>query len=184
LVVDRRADDPHGRAVARLLLIIGPVGAGKSTLARALGEQHRAVRLILDEWMARLYGADERPASGRIEWYLERRDRCREQIWRVASAVVMAGTSVVLEPGLIRRDEREAFYDRVDAAGLVLAVHLIDAPRELRRARVLRRNVEQGDTFSQVVPLEFFELASDLWEPPDRRERDERGIHEHTPGPA
>jgi hypothetical protein len=30
---------------------------------------------------------------------------------------------------------------------------------------VERRNREQGPTFSVVVPPEFFERASDLWEP-------------------
>ena len=159
-----------------MFLVLGPVGAGKSTFVRALAGERRAVPLVLDDWMARLYGADPRPEEGRIAWYLERRDRCLEQIWRVACEVLAAGASVVLEVGLIRRGEREAFYERVDAAGFVLTVFLIDAPREVRRARVMRRNVEQGETFAHVVPLEFFELASDLWEPPGERERDERGI--------
>lgn len=161
---------------AQLHLIIGPVGAGKSTFARALGAKHRAVLLILDDWMAQLFGADERPAIGRIEWYLERRDRCLEQIWKLTAALCEVGTRVVLEIGLIRRDERAAFYRRVDDAGHDLAVYLLDAPRALRRERVLLRNKEQGETFAQVVPLEFFERASDLWEPPDEEEARERAI--------
>lgn len=36
--------------------------------------------------MAKLYGADERPAQGRVAWYLERRKRCHEQIWLLAQA--------------------------------------------------------------------------------------------------
>ncbi len=159
-----------------LHLIIGPVGAGKSTFARALGRHHRAVLLILDDWMAQLFGADERPATGRIEWYLERRDRCLEQIWKLATALCAVGTRVVLELGLIRRDERAAFYRRVDDAGHDLTVYVLDAPRSVRRERVMRRNQEQGETFAQVVPLEFFELASDLWEPPDDEEVSERSI--------
>ena len=159
-----------------LHLIIGPVGAGKSTFARALGQKHRAVRLILDDWMARLYGADARPATGRIEWYLERRDRCLEQIWKLATALCEVGTPVVLEIGLLRRAEREAFYRRVEDAGYDLTVHVLDAPRSVRRERVMRRNEEQGETFAQVVPLEFFELASDMWEPPDDDEARERAI--------
>ncbi len=159
-----------------LHLIIGPVGAGKSTFARALGRKHRAVLLVLDDWMAQLFGADERPKAGRIEWYLERRDRCLEQIWKVTAALCEVGTPVVLEIGLIRRDERAAFYRRVDEAELALSVYVLDAPRAVRRDRVMRRNEEQGETFAQVVPLEFFELASDLWEPPDDEESSERSI--------
>ena len=159
-----------------LHLILGPVGAGKSTFARTLGKQHRAVQLILDDWMAQLFGADERPATGRIEWYIERRDRCLEQIWKLTAALCEVGTPVVLELGLIRRAEREAFYRRVEDAGYELTVYLLDAPREVRRERVLRRNEERGETFAQVVPPEFFELASDLWEPPDDDEANARSI--------
>lgn len=159
-----------------LHLIIGPVGAGKSTFARKLAQQQRAVLLVLDDWMAQLYGADERPATGRIEWYLERRDRCLAQIWKLTAALCEVGTRVVLEIGLIRRAEREAFYRRVEDAGYGLTVYVLDAPRDVRRARVLRRNEERGETFAQVVPLDFFELASDLWEPPDDDEARERSI--------
>ena len=164
------------RVAGELHLIIGPVGAGKSTFARALAGKHRAVRLILDDWMAQLYGADERPATGRIEWYLERRDRCLEQIWKLTAALCEVGTPVVLEIGLLRRAEREAFYRRVEDAGYDLAVYVLDAPREVRRERVMRRNEERGETFAQVVPLDFFELASDMWEPPDDDEASERAI--------
>jgi predicted kinase len=160
----------------QLHLILGPVGAGKSTFARALGRKHRAVPLILDDWMAQMFGADERPQTGRIEWYLERRDRCLEQIWKLAVALCEIGTSAVLELGLIRRGERDAFYRRVEDAGLTLSVYVLDAPRSVRRERVMRRNEEKGATFAQVVPLEIFELASDMWEPPDDEEASERAI--------
>ncbi len=157
-------------------LIIGPVGAGKSTFSHALSEQHRAVRLILDDWMAQLYGADERPETGRVAWYVERRDRCLDQIWKVTTGLCEVGTNVVLEVGLIQRSEREAFYRRVEDAGYKLAVYVVDAPREVRRERVMRRNEEKGATFAQVVPPEFFELASDMWQPPDDDETRDRAV--------
>lgn len=162
--------------MAHLHLLIGPVGSGKSTYARQLAREHRAVRLGLDEWMATLYGADERPATGRIEWYLERTARCLEQIWRLTEQVVSADTDVVLEIGLIQRADREAFYRRVDEAGHALTVYVVDAPREVRRARVERRNRDRGETFSQEVPPAFFELASDLWQPPDELECEGRDV--------
>ena len=163
-------NEPKGEAQGptlrpgRVHLIVGPVGAGKSTFAKALARESRAVRLTLDEWMTQLFRPD-RPAEGVIEWYRERARRLVEQIWRVAQEVAGTGTDVILEIGLLQRHERVAFYERVDQAGLELTVNVVDATRELRRARVMARNQERGDTFSVVVPLEFFELASDLWEP-------------------
>jgi predicted kinase len=157
-------------------LLIGPVGAGKSTFAHTLSTTRRAVPLILDDWMAQLYGADQRPETGRIAWYLERRDRCLEQIWNVTIALCTVGTPVVLEIGLVQRPERDAFYRRIDDAGYRLTVYLLDAPREVRRERVMRRNEEKGPTFAQVVPPDFFELASDMWQEPDDIELRERAI--------
>lgn len=160
----------------RLHLIVGPVGAGKSTFARALCRERSAVRLTLDEWMAVLFRPD-RPAAGIVEWYVERTERCIEQMWRVACSTIDAGTDVVLEIGLIQRRDRQRFYDRVDTSGHELTIYVLDAPRELRRERVEARNLAQGPTFSMVVPPQIFELASDLWQPPDADECEGREVH-------
>lgn len=154
-------------------LVVGPVGAGKSTFATRLARDHQAVRLTLDEWMARLFRPD-RPASDVVAWYVERAARCVDQIAAVAEAITATGVPVVLEIGLLRREERARFYRRVAAAGRARVVHVVDAPRDVRREWVARRNVERGPTFSMVVPPEVFELASDLWAPPDEDE-----IHDH-----
>jgi predicted kinase len=114
--------------------------------------------------MVRLFSPD-RPDEGVMEWYVERTQRCIDQIWKIAMAMVNVGTNVVLEIGLIRRRDRERLYRRVEEAGCDLVVHVLDAPREVRRQRVLRRNAERGETFSMVVPPEIFELASDRWDP-------------------
>lgn len=159
-----------------LHLIIGPVGAGKSTLGRHLAATHGGVRLTLDDWMARLYGDDPRPATDRLAWYAARTARCLALIWELTEALARAQTPVILEIGLVRRAERARFYAQVDAAGLPLTVHLVDAPRAVRRARVAQRNAERGPGFHVVVPPAFFELASDAWEPPDIAELRERAI--------
>lgn len=159
--------------MSRMHLIIGPVGAGKSTFARTLAEEHGAVRLTLDAWMAKLYGDDERPAD-RVAWYVARVERCLEVVRELAAQLVAVGTPVVLEIGLVQREARERFYAWVDANAFDLAVYVVDAPRALRRARVMARNEAQGETFSMVVPPAFFELASDLWEPPTGAEIEDR----------
>jgi predicted kinase/uncharacterized glyoxalase superfamily protein PhnB len=164
-------------ATPHVHLVVGPVGAGKSTFARQLARDRRALRLALDEWMAELFTPD-RPETGRREWYVERRQRCQERMWTVARATADAGMDVVLELGLLRRDERERFYRVIEDAGFRLVVHVLDAPRDVRRERVMRRNLVQGETFSMVVPLEFFELASDLWEPLPPAESEGRDVRQ------
>ncbi len=156
-------------------VVIGPVGSGKSTYALGLCREHAAVRFTLDEWFTSLFSPD-RPASGVVEWYVERAARCVEQIWRVARAVVESGTDVVLEVGLLRRAQREGFYAKLEEAGCAYTVHVVDAPRDVRRERVLRRNEERGETFSMIVPMEIFEFASDQWEPPEDAEVEGRVV--------
>lgn len=163
----------QGRSGARLHLVIGPVGAGKSTFATALARERGAVRLTLDEWMTALFRSD-RPESGVVAWYVERAARCVGQIASVADAVLDAGRDVVLEIGLLKRQERSAFYGRV--AGRALTVYVLDAARAVRRERVAERNRSGGPTFSMVVPPDVFELASDLWEAPEADECEGRDV--------
>lgn len=152
--------------MARIHLVEGPVGAGKSTFAAQLSGHHAAPRLALDDWMATLFRPD-RPATGVMEWYIERKERCIDQIWKLTCDIIDTGTNVVLELGLIQRRDRMGLYDRVDAAGYDLTVYVLEAPREVRRQRVQERNRRKGETFSMEVPDQIFELASDMWEPPD-----------------
>ena len=86
------------------------------------------------------------------------------------------GTDAILELGLIQRAARRDFYARLDTAGYAHTVYVLDAPKEVRRARVLRRNAEKGATFSMVVPDAIFEMASRMWEPPDDTECASRDI--------
>ncbi|MDD2177683.1 ATP-binding protein [Acidovorax sp. D2M1] len=150
----------------RIHLVIGPVGAGKSTFVRQLVQQHRAVPLNLDDWMATLFSPDRPDTADVMAWYVPRTLRCLAQIWKTAEAVLNAGGDVVLEVGLIQQHQRNAFYARMGPWADAMVVYVLDAPRDVRRERVLRRNAEQGTTFSMVVPPHIFELASDLWQPP------------------
>lgn len=158
-----------------LHLLIGPVGAGKTTYGQRHAARHASVFLDLDVWMVRLFGADPRPPDNVIAWYLERRERCRGLLWEVTLDVLRSGADVVLELGLVTAADREAFYAKASAEELRLRVYLVDASRDVRRERVLQRNQRPGP-FTQIVPLEFFERASDLWQPPSESERAAQGI--------
>ncbi len=158
-----------------LHLLIGPVGAGKTSYARQRTARSSGVFLDLDSWMVRLFGADPRPPENVMAWYLERRERCRDLLWNVGLDVLRCGTDVFFEIGLLAHEERHAFYSAVRDEELPLLVYLVDAPRAVRRERVLQRN-GSGGPFTQIVPLEFFERASDAWQPPTESERTTWGI--------
>ncbi|THD81962.1 MAG: ATP-binding protein [Phenylobacterium sp.] len=150
---------------ATLNVIFGPCGAGKTTYAHALARRENAVPFVLDEWGARLFGPD---VSGPIEfgWMLERMARCNALIWSTASAVLTAGTSVVLDIGAMRRADRERVRQMAEAEGWSLKWHFVDAPQEVRRARVASRNTAKGETFVMEVTPEMFELLEGVYEAP------------------
>lgn len=135
----------------KLHLIEGPVGAGKSTFARSLALRTHGVHIALDEWFARLYGAD-RPAAEFMDWYVEHKLRLLDLIWRHSNAVLASCTDSILELGLIQRQSRISLYEKARSSNVELTVYMLDAPKDVRHARVMRRNVEKGATFSMVVP--------------------------------
>src|SRR5690349_8659093 len=129
----------EGPMPATLNLVFGPCGAGKTTYAHALARSEGAVDFVLDDWGARLFGPDVR---GPIEfgWMVERLGRCEALIWSTATAVLAAGTSVVLDLGLMSRASRDRIRKAAQEAGLQVQWHFVDAPPEVRRARVAARN--------------------------------------------
>src|ERR1700754_4905420 len=87
-----------GNPMARLILMCGLPGAGKTTRARELADRLRAVRLSPDEWMPGL-GIDlfDEPARTRLE----------ATLWTPAQALLGLGLPVILDFGFWGRDERD-----------------------------------------------------------------------------
>ena len=151
---------------ATLHVIFGPCGAGKTTYAHTFARREGAVAFILDDWMARLFGPDI-PEPIEYQWMLERVGRCEAQIWSAAAAVMAAGTSVIFDIGLMRRSDRARVREIAEGAGLPLQFHFVDAPQEVRRARVAGRNTIRGESFAIEVSPDMFEFIEGVYEPPE-----------------
>lgn len=150
--------------MAKLSLLLGPVGAGKTTFGLNLAKKEPAVFFNLDEWMTNLFRPD-RPDSNLMDWYADRTKRCKMQILSMAERSLAVGIDVILEIGLIRKSEREELYSWIDDRQINLKMYVFDVEHSIRRERVIKRNKDEGPSFSMFVPPEIFELASKLWEP-------------------
>lgn len=150
---------------AKINLVFGPCGAGKTTYAQRLARREGAVPFVLDEWGVRLFGPD---AQGPVDfgWMLERLRRCQALIWSTACAVLEAGTPVVLDLGLMSRAHRAHLREMGEQAGFPMQWHFVDAPQEVRRARVAARNEAKGETFVREVPSEMFAMLEASYEAP------------------
>lgn len=151
---------------AHIHLVVGSTGAGKSTLALELARRHAAVPFTIDEWMRQLFHPD-RPQDAGYDWYAPRIGRALEMIWGVAVDLARVGTPSVLEIGMTQRAARAAFYRRVEQAGLRLALHVAEAPANVRWQRVEARNQSRDGTFSLEVTREMFDFVEQMWEPPN-----------------
>jgi predicted kinase len=134
-----------------------------------LARREGAVAFVLDEWGARLFGPD---VHGPIEfgWMSERLGRCKAVIWSTAGTVLDAGTSVVLDLGLMRRADRDRIRQIGQEAGRSMQWHFVDAPQEIRRALAAARNDAKGDTFAREVPPEMFNMFEAIYEAPGAAE--------------
>lgn len=150
---------------ATLHVIFGPCGAGKTTYAHALARREGAVAFVLDEWGARLFGPD---VQGPLDfsWMVARLRRCEALIWSTAADVLAAGTAVVLDIGAMRRADRARIGQIAQEKGLPLQWHFVDAPQDVRRARVAGRNTAKGETFVHEVTPQMFEILEGLYEAP------------------
>jgi predicted kinase len=146
-------------------LVFGSQGAGKSTYARQLARSISATIFSIDDWMLELYGPDM-PQPLNFAWIMERVKRCESRIWKTAKDVAKNGSNVVLDLGFMKVKNRLEFSNLAKEAGLTVQLHYVTAPLELRRARVLARNTDKGETFSFEVTPQMFDFMEGQFEPP------------------
>src|SRR3954467_15453716 len=82
-----------------LFLTVGLPGTGKTTAARRIEVEHRALRLTKDEWVKALYGRENPPSA---------QDVIEGRLLEIGLRVLELGRNVVIDYGLWGRDERSA----------------------------------------------------------------------------
>ncbi len=157
------------RLGARWHVVTGSTGAGKSTFARELAERVDGVRFSIDEWMTALFWMDS-PEKKEFSWAMERIGRCEAQIAAVAVSLAAVGVDAVLDLGFTLREHRAAWLKRARETGVVVELHVLDVPAEVRWARVCERNDGTSETFSFEVTREMFDFMEARWELPSADE--------------
>lgn len=118
-------------------LLYGPVGCGKTTLAKRLERELPAVRFTHDEWMVSLHGSNP-PCAG----FQEEADRIWDLIWKEAARALKSGRDVVLDGGFWSRASRDDARRRAAALGAGWRLYWITCPEPVARQRVLQRTAE------------------------------------------
>ncbi len=155
--------------MARLILVCGPTGAGKTTYALSLSERESAVRFSIDPWMQTLYAADMTTLD--YSWMIERVNRCYEQIWEVTEQMLNLDGNVVLDLGFTTKAQRQVFADKSSTLGIPAEVHYLSAPADIRKKRVEKRNAEKDPkVYAFEVTDVMFNFMEPRFEIPDKKE--------------
>jgi len=155
--------------MARLIIVTGPTGVGKTTYSLSLSREIGAVRFSIDPWMQNLFSKDM--TSLDYAWMIERVNRCYVQIWQVCEQILQLNGNVVLDLGFTTREQRARFSELAKAVLVEAEVHYLNAPTEVRKRRVEKRNTEKDPgVYSFEVTDFMFDFMEPRYEVPDANE--------------
>lgn len=148
---------------ATVHLLCGLNGAGKTTHARRLAEERRAVRFSLDEWMLRLHPELRYDAPT----YGELAERCKALIWATAQQILALGHDVILDWNGWNRARRAIWRDLARDAGYNVALHYVQVPLEVAIAQAEARAAANTTGAHRLDAEAIRHLAAIFEEPSD-----------------
>jgi uncharacterized protein len=146
-----------------LVLMHGVSGSGKTWHSQRLLERLGAVRLRSDVERKRLFGLAALDASGGIPGGIygqQAGDRTLARLLELARNLLRAGFGVIVDATFIRRDWRAPFADLAGELGLPWFIAAAEAPPEVLRERVSRRQATGRDASEAGLEVLEAQLAS------------------------
>ena len=118
---------------ARLIILCGLPGSGKTTLGKELENRLHAIRFAPDEWMAALS----------LDLYdEERRTKIEALQWKLSKELLALGLTAIIEWGTWGRSERDSLRLEARALGAAVELHYLTAPVDDLFERIQRRGME------------------------------------------
>ena len=154
--------------MSKVLMTCGKICSGKSTYAKKLRKEYKAVILSVDEITLALFGQD---AGDKLDEYVE---KLETYLFDKSVEIVKTGTNVVLDWGFWQKREREyarQFYARY---GIPCELHYLEISDEEwnRRLKKLNVDVTLGTIRAYYVDDGLKAKFAELFEPPEENEAD------------
>ncbi len=127
------------------------------------------MRFSIDSWMQNLFSKDM--TSLDYAWMIERVNRCYVQIWQVGEKILKLNGNVVLDLGFTTKEQRSRFAALSKELAIEPEVHYLSAPKDVRKKRVEKRNVEKDPSVYSFEVTDFmFNFMEPKYEVPDDQE--------------
>jgi predicted kinase len=117
-----------------LYVLCGFIGVGKTTFAKKLEQETKAIRFTPDEWMVDLYGTN--PPKTKFTAYAK---NVKKVMWKVIDRALLAGNDVILDWGFWKRAERDGVRKHAQELGAKVIIYNLQCSEEVMRKRVLER---------------------------------------------
>jgi len=130
--------------------IHGIVGSGKSTFAKKLESETKAIRFTHDEWMVDLFGTNPP-----VESFADNCDRVYKVIWKIAERALHGGADVIFDFGFWKRESRDRLRAFAEKVGADLRLYKLECPVELAKQRALKRTEEMPDGALEITENTF-----------------------------
>ncbi len=156
-----------------LFLTVGLPATGKTTAARRLEVDHRALRLTKDEWMKALYG-EQNPSSAS--------DVIEGRLIEIGLRALELGLNVVIDFGLWSRDERSALRQAATDRGAGVEMHYVEVSAVEQQRRLDQRLMVEPHTTWHISEHELVTWADEMQVPTPGEVDGSEAIDDPPPG--
>lgn len=154
--------------MADVIMLCGKICSGKSTYAKKISKEHKAVILSVDEITLALLGRD---GGDKLDEYVE---KLEAYLFDKSVEIVGTGINVVLDWGLWKRSEREYAKKFYSSRGIDCELYYIEITDEEWDKRIEKRNadISAGLLDAYYVDDGLKEKFNRLFEAPEKNEVD------------
>ena len=154
--------------MADVIMLCGKICSGKSTYAKKISKEHKAVILSVDEITLALLGRD---GGNKLDEYV---GKLEAYLFDKSVEIVGTGINIVLDWGLWKRSEREYAKKFYSSRGIKCEIHYIEITDDEWERRINKRNadISAGSVDAYCVDDGLKAKFVKMFEPPEKNEPD------------
>lgn len=139
----------------------GKAGAGKSTVAKRIATECKAILLSEDVWMMRLFGDQLKT----FDDYIRLSQKLKEMIGPLTIDLLTAGQTAILDFQANTKRSRVWFRSVFEKAQSAHVLHFVRIPDELSLERIAKRNFKRPESSHRLSKEDVFHVSSSFRAP-------------------